>query len=169
MKQAAIKRAFEAFLRERSLKLTSQRSRIFDRAFATHEHFSAELLYAWLSKEPGPKVSRATVYRTLGLLLDGEFMKTLDVGRGEWVYEHVLGHGHHDHMVCLDCGRIEEFHDERIESLQLEAARKKGFEIVKHDHRLIGYCRACVTKRKKNAADGRETRTSAAHSVHVHP
>ncbi len=162
MKQAAIKRAFELFLRERSLKLTSQRSRIFDRAFATHEHFSAELLYAWLSKEPGPKVSRATVYRTLGLLLDGEFMKTLDVGRGEWVYEHVLGHGHHDHMVCLECGRIEEFHDERIESLQLEAARKKGFEILKHDHRLIGYCRACVAKHKKSAADGRESRTSAA-------
>ncbi len=164
MKQLEIKRAFEKFLRQRTLKLTPQRSRIFDRVFSTHEHFSAEVMYSWLLKEPGPKVSRATVYRTLGLLLEGEFMKSLDVGTGELVYEHVLGHSHHDHMVCLDCGRIEEFHDERIESLQLEAARKKGFELVKHDHRLIGYCRACSAKRKRNAAGAQETRAPAASS-----
>lgn len=162
MKQAEIKRAFEAFLRKRTLKLTPQRARIFDRAFSTHEHFSAEQLYAWLAGQPGPRVSRATVYRTLSLLLDGEFMKSMDVGRGELVYEHVLGHGHHDHMVCLDCGRIEEFHDQRIETLQEEAAAKKGFELVKHDHRLIGYCRACVSKRKKTAAGARDDRAPAA-------
>jgi Fur family transcriptional regulator, ferric uptake regulator len=162
MKQAETKRAFEKFLRQRSLKLTSQRSRIFDRAFSTHEHFSADVLYAWLAKEPGPRVSRATVYRTLSLLLEGEFMKSLDVGKGELVYEHVLGHSHHDHMVCLACGRIEEFHDERIEELQVDAARKKGFEIVKHDHRLIGYCRGCAAKRKKGAASAQESRASAA-------
>jgi Fur family ferric uptake transcriptional regulator len=152
MRQAEILRAFESFLSGRKLKLTSQRARIFDRAFSTHEHFTAEQLYAWLSEEEGPRVSRATVYRTLGMLLEGEFMKSLDVGRGELVYEHVLGHGHHDHMVCLGCGRIEEFHDERIEELQLEAARKKGFELVKHEHQLIGYCRGCAAKRKKAAA-----------------
>ncbi len=162
MKQAEIKRAFEGYLRRRSLKLTTQRARIFDRAFATHEHFSAEVLYDWLSKEPGVKVSRATVYRTLSLLQDGRFMKSLDVGRGEMVYEHVLGHGHHDHMVCTDCGRIEEFHDERIEDLQLEAARKKGFEIVSHDHRLIGYCRSCSAKRKKDATAAHVSRAAAA-------
>jgi Fur family ferric uptake transcriptional regulator len=151
MKQAEILRAFESFLRGRKLKLTSQRARIFERAFATHEHFTAEQLYAWLSGEPGARVSRATVYRTLGMLLEGEFMKSMDVGRGELVYEHVLGHGHHDHMVCLGCGRIEEFHDERIEELQLEAAAKKGFELVKHDHRLIGYCKSCAGRRRKAA------------------
>lgn len=161
MRQAEIKRSFESFLRARSLKLTPQRARIFDRAFATHEHFSAEALYDWLGAQPGPRVSRATVYRTLSLLCDGEFMKSLDVGRGELVYEHVLGHGHHDHMVCLGCGRIEEFHDERIETLQLEAARKKGFELVKHDHRLIGYCRACASRRKKQTADAPHTGASA--------
>jgi Fur family ferric uptake transcriptional regulator len=165
MKQVEIRRAFESFLRERSLKLTPQRERIFDRAFSTHEHFTAEAMYTWLARQPGPRVSRATVYRTLSLLLEGEFMKSLDVGRGELVYEHVLGHGHHDHMVCLDCGRIEEFHDERIEELQLEAALKKGFELVKHDHRLIGYCRACAAKRKRSAAGARGARASAANAT----
>ena len=161
MKQAEIKHSFESFLRKHGLKLTSQRARIFDRAFSTHEHFTADVLYGWLLNEPGPRVSRATVYRTLSLLLDGEFMKSLDVGRGELVYEHVLGHGHHDHMVCVDCGRIEEFHDQRIENLQAEAAAKKGFELVKHDHRLIGYCRACSAKRKRNAAGARKEHAPA--------
>jgi Fur family ferric uptake transcriptional regulator len=147
MNQEQIVKRFERFLRSRSLKLTAQRRRIFDRAFGTHEHFSAERLYDWLRNEPGEKVSRATVYRTLSLLLEGGFVEALDAGRGELVYEHVLGHQHHDHMVCLDCGRIEEFHEERIEELQLEACRKKGFQLTGHDLRLRGYCRSCARKR----------------------
>jgi len=151
VRHETILKAFERFLRTRSLKLTAQRRRIFERAFQTHEHFSAETLYAWMQAEPGPRVSRATVYRTLGLLLEGGFVESLDAGRGELVYEHVLGHKHHDHMVCLTCGRIEEFHDERIEVLQAEACRKKGFELVSHDHRLLGYCRACARHKPAQA------------------
>jgi Fur family ferric uptake transcriptional regulator len=148
LKQESIEKRFETFLRSRSLKLTPQRRRIFGRAFATHDHFSAERLYDWLRDEPGPRVSRATVYRTLGLLLEGAFLAAFDAGAGELVYEHVLGHHHHDHMLCLGCGRIEEFHDERIEELQLEASRRKGFELVSHDLRLRGYCRSCARKRR---------------------
>ncbi len=151
MKHRAIRQAFADFLKTRSLKLTTQRRRIFDRAFATHEHFSAEELYAWLSAEPGDAVSRATVYRTLGLLVEGNFMRSLDAGRDELVYEHILGHAHHDHMVCLDCGRIEEFADPRIEAAQMEACERKGWELVNHDLRLMGYCKSC---RKKRAASG---------------
>ena len=151
MKQETISKRFERFLHSRSLKLTTQRQRIFDRAFQTHEHFSAEQLYGWMRSEAGPRVSRATVYRTLGLLLEGNFVEAFDAGRGELVYEHVLGHAHHDHMLCLDCGRIEEFHDDRIEELQLEACRRKGFQLVRHDLRLRGYCRACARKRALRA------------------
>ncbi len=143
MKQAAILSAFETYLRQRKLRLTPQRRRIFDRAFATHEHFSAETLFGWLRGEEGPKVSRATVYRTLSLLQDGGFIDSLDTGRGELVYEHVLGHHHHDHMVCLKCGRIEEFRDDRIEELQVEACKQKGFDLVNHSLVLQGYCRTC--------------------------
>ncbi len=148
MKHEQIVKRFERFLRSRSLKLTTQRRRIFDRAFGTHEHFSAERLYDWLRNEPGEKVSRATVYRTLSLLLEGGFVEALDAGRGELVYEHVLGHQHHDHMVCMDCGKIEEFQEERIEELQLEACRKKGFQLVSHDLRLRGYCKGCARQRE---------------------
>ena len=149
MNQAAIRKRYESFLKSRALKLTVQRERIFNKAFETHDHFSAERLYTWLQDESGPKVSRATVYRTLSLLVEGGFLETLDIGSGELVYEHVLGHKHHDHMVCMDCGKIEEFHDERIEELQVEACKRKGFTLVNHDLRLMGFCRACSRKRER--------------------
>ncbi len=85
-------------------------------------------------------------------MLEGKFLSALDAGQGELVYEHVLGHMHHDHMLCLECGKIEEFHDERIEELQLAACRKKGFELVSHDLRLRGYCRACARRRNLSAS-----------------
>ena len=146
MSQRNLRRSFEHYLKERELKFTAQRQRIFDRAFETHDHFSAETLYGWLAEEDGPRVSRATVYRTLALLVEGGFLESLDVGSGELVYEHVAGHKHHDHMVCVSCGRIEEFHDKEIERLQIENARSKGFVMVDHDLRLFGYCRVCVRK-----------------------
>lgn len=159
MKHAAIRKRFEDFLRSRGAKLTPQRARIFERAFATHEHFSAETLYDWLREEDGPDVSRATVYRTLALLLEGGFIEGLDTGRGELVYEHVLGHEHHDHMVCLDCGRIEEFRDDRIERLQEENCEQRDFELVEHSLRLMGYCKRCRKKRDKPGAP-RASRTA---------
>lgn len=158
MQLAAIHKAFEVFLRERGLKLTAQRRRCLDRAFATHEHFSAERLYLWLKDEPGSSVSRATVYRTLSLLVEGGFLESLDAGGGELVYEHVLGHRHHDHVVCLSCGKIEEFSDERIEELQRQNCARLGFELVSHVLKLSGYCRACARKRR----GGREARAARA-------
>jgi Fur family ferric uptake transcriptional regulator len=147
--RVAIQRAFERFLKTRALKLTAQRRRIFERVFATHEHFSAERLYGWMKAEEGSGASRATVYRTLALLVEGGFLETLDTGQGELLYEHVLGHRHHDHLVCIDCGRIEEFTDERIEEFQREAALRKGFTLHYHNLRLFGTCAACTRKRER--------------------
>lgn len=154
MKHAKIRAGFESYLRSRSLKLTPQRERIFERAYKTHEHFSAETLYDWLRDEAAkgaPAVSRATVYRTLQLLQEGGFIDSLDTGRGELVYEHTQGHEHHDHMICVDCGRIEEFHDERIEQLQIEVCERKGFELTDHTLRLMGYCSRCRKRRAANS------------------
>ena len=153
MKHSAIVKRFEEYLRTGGLRLTPQRRRIFDAVYGTHEHFSAETLYDWLREEEGPRVSRATVYRTLDVLAKGGFIESLDTGRGEVVYEHVLGHEHHDHMVCLACGKIEEFHDEAIEELQRVAAAKKGFRISSHVLRLNGYCRSCA-KQGQDASGG---------------
>jgi Fur family ferric uptake transcriptional regulator len=165
MKHAEIVQRFEAWLKTRSLKLTRPRRRILDRAFATHAHFSAEELHAWLAAEEGEGVSRATVYRTLSLLSEAGFLQALDAERGVLVYEHVLGHHHHDHMLCVSCGRIEEFHDERIEELQLEACRRKGWRLVSHDLRLRGLCRRCIARPKAGA--GKSARPVAARGPSV--
>lgn len=151
MQQAAIQKNFEGFLKKQGLKLTPQRRRVFERAFATHEHFSAETLYRWIQAD-SRDVSRATVYRTLSLLVEGGFLESLDAGQGELLYEHVLGHRHHDHLVCLACGKIEEFSDERIEALQREAAERKGFALEYHNLRLFGTCASCTRKKGRAAA-----------------
>jgi len=148
VKHEAIRKAFQQYLKKRSLKLTAQRERIFERAFATHSHFSAETLYGWMREEEGSSVSRATVYRTLGLLVEGGFLESLDTGQGELLYEHVLGHRHHDHLVCTDCGRIEEFYEPEIERLQEEVCQRKGFRLEYHNLRLFGTCGACTRKRE---------------------
>lgn len=156
MKQAAIRKAFVDYLRQRALRLTPQRARIFDRAFSTHEHFSAETLFGWLREEQGPRTSRATVYRTLALLVEGHFLDCFDSGKGELLYEHVMGHRHHDHLMCTGCGRIEEFFDDRIERIQEEICARYGFELVDHDHRLRGLCKACARKRPREASDAEQ-------------
>ena len=104
-------------------------------------------------------VNVSTVYRTLDLLEKGGFVESLDTGQGGLVYEHVLGHKHHDHMICEVCGRIEEFHEERIEQLQDEAARARGFQVTGHVHRLKGICKVCVARLRREG--GLEERLAA--------
>jgi len=145
VKHETIRKNFESYLKTKKLRLTPQRAEIFERAFATHEHFTVEVFLGWLKKE-GSSVSRATLYRTLGLLVEGGFLEELDVGTGESWYEHVLGHQHHDHLICTKCGRIEEFTEPRIEALQEEIAKARGFTLSSHDLRLMGTCRRCQTK-----------------------
>lgn len=144
MNEPAIESRFEEYLKHQNLKMTPQRRRIFEKAFEVHEHFTVERMYEWLKAEEGPAVSRATVYRTLEVLEKGGFIEAVETGRGEVVYEHVLGHEHHDHMVCRVCGRIEEFQDEEIEALQRKNAEKLGFVMTGHLLRLSGICPGCA-------------------------
>ncbi|MEZ6016536.1 MAG: Fur family transcriptional regulator [Planctomycetota bacterium] len=147
MKHAAIIQRFEDYLRQQNLRMTPQRRQVFDKAFETHDHFSAETMYEWLKAESGAAVSRATVYRTLDVLQKGGFIEAVETGNGV-VYEHILGHEHHDHMVCTVCGGIEEFRDEEIEALQRKNAEAKGFMMTGHMLRLSGICGACVQRLK---------------------
>jgi Fur family transcriptional regulator, ferric uptake regulator len=158
LNHSAIRKRFVETLRAQNLKFTSQRERIFERSFLTHQHFTADTLHSWLKEEEGPRVSRATVYRTLRLLEEGGFIASVETGRGEFVYEHILGHQHHDHLICLGCGKLEEFRNDTIERLQEETAESKGFTLVRHSLRLEGYCRSCT--RKRESASKREGESS---------
>jgi Fur family ferric uptake transcriptional regulator len=130
--------AFEAFLRRRRLKMTSQRRTMIQTALRHKGHFTAEDLYRRLV-EAGAAVSMATVYRGLSLLEEARLLEGHDFDDGTRRYERLLDREHHDHMICLDCRRVLEFQDDDIESLQERAARRHGFELT--DHRLVLYVR----------------------------
>jgi len=150
-----ISERFERFLRTRSLRLTKQRAEILRVIYGTHKHVTADQLFDLLQaggQVRDLKISRATVYRTLALMAEGGFVTALDLGRESGtLYEHTLGHKHHDHMICLDCGRIIEFSDEALEVVQAEAIARHGFVPTSHRLNVFGTCSNC---QKKAAADG---------------
>ena len=139
----------EDALRQSGFRWTNQRALIVREALATHDHFTAEELLE-LCRKTDPKVSRATVYRTLAVLEGAGFVEGLETGDGGRRFEHVLGHEHHDHMVCLACEKILEFRDDELERRQELAAKRVGFQIQRHSLRLYGLCKQCQQERAKS-------------------
>lgn len=140
----------ESHLRRSGFRWTNQRALIVRTALATHDHFTAEELLGFC-REIDPKVSRATVYRTLLVLEEHGFVEGLETGDGGRKFEHVLGHQHHDHMVCQACGAIFEFHDHELERRQEAAAKRIGFRIERHSLRIHGTCKDCQRRRETSA------------------
>ena len=139
------------YLRRSGLRATPQRRAVLREVLRGGEHFDAEQLYDRL-RERGKKVSLATVYRTLGLLTEAGLIREVLQGDGDRArYEAVYGHPHHDHMVCVECGRVIEFCDERIEQLQRLVCRRHGFRALDHRMGIRGVCRQC-----REARAGRE-------------
>ena len=129
-------------LQNEGLRYTSQRQIVWDEICKTDDHRDAEEIYFTI-KQSGKKVSRATVYRTIDVLVKNNLVRKLKLGDGRNRYENKLDRGHHDHIVCIQCGKIDEFMDENIEKLQDEIAKKHQFKIVRHIHQLFGLCRDC--------------------------
>jgi len=126
-------------LRKEGLLYTPQRQIIWDEICKTDDHRDADFKI----KQGGHKVSRATVYRTIDVLVKNNLVRKLELGDGRNRYENKLDSSHHDHIICIQCGRIDEFMDENIEKLQDEIAKKYQFKIVRHIHQLFGLCRDC--------------------------
>jgi len=139
---AEAEKRFSKFLEEKDLKLTSQRRTILRQAIEANGHFSAEKLLE-ISKKADSTISKATVYRTLALLKESKVLEEQDFGDGRKVYERAEGRKHHDHFVCIKCGKIIEFENEHIEKLQDSEAKKQQFKIVYHSLKLFGFCKSC--------------------------
>lgn len=133
---------FKNFLLKRNLKFTPQRRAILEAVFATHRHFDADELVQIL-KQRGKKISRASVYRTLDLLVKSALVHGLELGDSKKAYEHVAGHKHHDHLICVECGRTIEFDDGFIEMLQEKVCDRLHFQAEHHSLRIFGKCERC--------------------------
>jgi len=140
-------RKFASYLSEHGLKLTAQRRTILTEVFKGHRHFEAEeLLHRMRGKKL--KVSKATLYRTLALLVEAGLLRKEVFGERHSHYEHIYGRKHHDHLICRGCGKIEEFRNEEIERIQDRICRRHDFQPTSHKMEIHGYCKKCREKRK---------------------
>lgn len=138
---------FRFFLKERNLKYTPERKEIITAIISINRHFNAEDIFQQLRKLKS-NASLATVYRTIPLLIDsGLIMETLHY-REKIIYEKIYNKQHHDHMVCIYCGKIIEFYNEDVEKLQDEICHKYDFLPNEHHLGIKGYCRECQGKLK---------------------
>jgi Fur family ferric uptake transcriptional regulator len=143
---------FRKYLEKRGLKLTSERQALFDELFARHEHFEADELLVRL-RTKHKKISRATIYRTLDLLVDSGIVGRVRIGELGYRYERLRAGEHHDHLICNECGRVIEFFEPAIENLQDEVCERYGFLALSHSHQLRGICRQCRPRAARRQAE----------------
>lgn len=134
-------------LKSNGLKVTGPRLKILD-LFETHaeEHLSAEDIYRILLEE-NIEIGVATIYRVLTQFEQAGILLRHHFETGKAVYELNKG-GHHDHLVCVKCGLVTEFHNEEIESLQDRIAADNGYRVVDHALYMYGICGNCQKKGK---------------------
>ena len=130
---------FRAYLTKKGLKSTRQRDIIAEKFFAHEGHVSIEGLLG-LARQDYPRLGYATVYRTLKLLTECGLAAERRFGEGQTMYEAAGDLEHHDHLICLECGHVLEFHNEAIEREQERVARSFGFTVIRHRHELYGLC-----------------------------
>jgi len=151
MKKNASKQLAE-YLSEQGLKSTNQRDTILQIFVNAGRHLSAEELYARV-KKAHPGIGYATVYRTLKLLTEAGLAEECRFEDGFTRYEYKASGGHHDHLICTECGQIIEFENERIEELQQDVARKNRFKVQSHKLELYGLCSNCQGNLKQAHED----------------
>ena len=133
-------RSLTRYLEEHSLKHTKQRDAILDVFLKATGHITSEEIYQCVQNEH-PSIGYTTVYRTMKLLCDAGLASERHFDDGPTRYE--IAHEHHDHLVCVRCGKIIEFECQMIETTQNEIAARYGFRVLRHRHELYGHCENC--------------------------
>jgi Fur family ferric uptake transcriptional regulator len=143
------------YLEAKGFRKTTQRDAIIEAAFGTNEHYTAEDLLL-MAKKVDPSVSRATVYRTLPLLVESGVLREMDFGRDHKFYDpNYIDHPNHNHLICLDCGKIVEFEDIHIDTLETCISRRLGYtpqgKIVRIEAHCDEFQRTGACGRRKSA------------------
>jgi Fur family transcriptional regulator, ferric uptake regulator len=137
------KKIFKEYVKSQGLRQSAQRDLIADTFLTNRGHRSMEELLAEARKKD-PRIGLTTVYRTLKLLTRCGLAAERKFNRQVSYFEPIPKGKHHDHLICLDCGRIMEFENPAIESLQISVAKEHHFSITHHILELYGYCRDCA-------------------------
>lgn len=130
---------FKSFLYAHNGKVTNERLALLRAIYENDGHYSVDELLE-LMRTQSQRISRATVYRTLDLLVQSGLVKKLAIEGQETRYESAMTQGHHDHIICVDCHKILEFYDDALEKMQDEILDQHHFKMVRHVHQLYGRC-----------------------------
>lgn len=136
------KKIFAKFCADKNLKRSQQREQVLEAFLKTEKHVTVQDLYDLMRKQ-GIEVGYTTVYRTLKLLSECGLASKVDFNDGKTRFEHKFAHQHHDHLVCLRCGKIREFHNPQIEKIQNEISETQGFIPRSHTLVIYGICKEC--------------------------
>lgn len=135
-------------LKQRGVRLTKQRQILLDLIDSSGQHLDVERLYH-LAKEKDPKLNRVTVYRTLKMLKEGGLVDELDlmhIGGDQHYYETRMK-AEHAHVICLRCGKVEEFFGEPLQKLRRQVESHFGFQVILARTEVGGYCAHCQVLR----------------------
>ncbi|MEX2526647.1 MAG: Fur family transcriptional regulator [Gemmatimonadota bacterium] len=136
-------RLFGRYLREQGLPVTQQREAVAEAVFSSHEHLSVDEIEQRLRVD-GERIGKATIYRTLDLLVRSQLVEEHDFGEGFKRYEHRLSRQpEHEHLICMECGRVTEFQSPELAGLEARVREEFGFHPARHRLEIYGLCSEC--------------------------
>lgn len=134
-----VKEIFTTYLKSNQHRLTPERFMVLEQIYTADGHVDADDMYLRM-KNTGSRVSRATVYNTLDLLVECGLVQRHQFGQNQSYYERAHGYRQHDHIICQQCGAVVEFCDPRIQEIKTLMQRIYGFEIEAHNLQFYGKC-----------------------------